>query len=142
MFKKKKIRRSLEFRKNNQIIDFEKARELRMEKRRALAQEAALKEKEPDSRRRASKKARRRVFFLAVLIICIAVISSSVGNILSIREDLEAAQAEKAALEAEKARLEYRLSHMDSLEYIEYRARTVLRMIIPGELYFVIQDDD
>ena len=132
----------MEFRKNNQIMDFEKARELRREKRRALAQEAASKEKEPVSRRRISKKNRKKVFFVAVLIICIAVISSSVGNILSIREYLEEAQAEKAALEAEKARLEYRLYRMDSLEYIEYRARTILRMIIPGELYFVIQDDD
>ena len=135
MFKSKKIRRSREFNKNNQLIDFEKAREARKEKREGLAQ---TEEKEKPSQREVRKKNRKRNFYAAALIAIVVIICISAYQVISVRYDLAVAQANREALEAEHARLEHRLENIDTPEFIEYRARTLLRMIRPGEIYYVI----
>ena len=135
MFKSKKVRRSREFHKNNQIIDFEKAREARKEKRESLAQ---AEEKEKPSQREVRKSNRKRNFYAAAIIAIVVVICISAYQVISVRYDLAVAQAHREALEAEHARLEHRLENIDTPEFIEYRARTLLRMIRPGEIYYVI----
>jgi len=135
MFKKKKTRRSREFKKNNQLIDFEKAKESRKEKRAVLA---SAEETEKRTKREKIQRIRKRNFYAAALIIIIAIVGASVHNVFSVREDLDAAIANKEALERERARLEHRLQNVESPEFIEYRARTLLRMVRPGEIYFVL----
>jgi len=135
MFKRKKVRRSREFNKNNQLINFDEAREARKEKREGLVK---AEEKETPSEREVRKKRRKRNFYFAALLAIVVVVCISIYQIISVRYDLAVAQANIAALEAEQARLEHRLENIDSPEFIEYRARTLLRMIRPGEIYYVI----
>lgn len=138
MFKKRKARRSREFNKNNKIIDFEKARETRKEKREALAQNAQINKSEEPSKREKVKRNRKRFFYTAIMVIVVAVVGFSIYNIISVNSLLEETIAGHEALEIEKARLEYQLQHADSPEYIEQQARTMLRMVMPGETFYVV----
>jgi cell division protein FtsB len=67
-----------------------------------------------------------------------AAFSVSVYQIFSVNNHLEEAIAGNQALEVEKAMLEYELQHVDSPEYIEQQARTMLKMIKPGEIFYVV----
>ena len=73
--------------------------------------------------------------------IVMTVIGFSVFNIVSVNSQLEEAIAEKERLLAEKERLQYELDNVDSEEYIEQQARALLRMIKPGEIYYVLPGD-
>ena len=139
MFKKKKARRSREFNKNNQIIDFEKAKETRKEKREALL---SAEEKEKLSKRERLRKVRKRNFYFLVMIAIVVTVCFAIFNVTSAREDLSVAIANKEALERERARLEQRLQSVETPEFIEYRARTLLRMVRPGEIYYVLSPLD
>ena len=139
MFKKKKVRRSREFHKNNQLIDFEKAKETRKEKRESLL---SAEEKEKISKRERLRKVRKRNFYVLAIIVIIVTVGAAVFNVTSVREDLETAIAHKEALERERARLEHRLQNVETPEFIEYRARTLLRMVRPGEIYYVLSPLD
>ena len=131
---KRKIRRSREWSKNNQQIDFERAREQRKQNR-----ELTVKiEKEKPSKRKRIKLNRKRNFYSAVAVVVIAVIGVSVFNVISANSQLEDAMAERARLESIKEKLTYDLDNVDSEEYIEQQARTMLKMIKPGEIYYVV----
>lgn len=142
MFKWKKFRRSREFRKNNQIIDFEKAREARKEKRMALAKNTYETEKAEPSRRKVIQRNRKLFFYTAIMMFIIALGVASVYQIFSVENDLEKALANREALEAEKARLEFQLQNVHSPEFVEQQARATLRMIMPGEIYFIVPLDN
>jgi len=141
---KRKVRRSREFYKSNQVIDFEKAREERRKKREALLkeQQASLSaEKEEPSKREMNKHNRKRNFYAVITIVVMTVIGFSVFNIFSVNSQLEEAIAERESLLSEKEKLMYELDNVDSEEYIEQQARTLLRMIKPGEIYYVLPED-
>ena len=141
---KRKIRRSREFNKNNKVIDFEEAREARKKKREEVARErqASKREKrEEPSRRTISQKNRARNFFAALMIIVVAVIGFSVFNIISVNQQLAEAIAEKDRLTDEKESLESELENVDNQEYVEQQARILLKMIKPGEIYYVVPEE-
>ena len=136
---KRKVRRSREWQKNNKVIDFEKARESRREKRKALSEkEQVAGIKKPPSKRKIIKISKKRNFYTAVMIVVTAVLGVSVFNVISVNSQLALAAAEQNSLEREKERLTYELQNVDSPEYIEYQARTLLKMIKPGEIYYVV----
>ena len=141
---RKKIRRSREWRKNNQLIDFEKAKELRKQNRDAIIKtqlEAEAEKAEAPSQRIKTKKGRARNLYAGVMVIIIAIIGVSVFNVLTVNSQLEEVLAERRALIAERERLIYMLQNVDSDEFIEHQARASLRMIMPGEIYFIVPKD-
>ena len=135
---RRKISRSREFRKSNQVIDFEKAREARREKREALAK--ITQKQEGTSKRSTYKINRKRGIYTAIMLIIIAVIGVSILNIISVNDNYKEVLAEKENLETEKERLTYELENADSEEYIEHQARMMLKMIKPGEIYYVVPE--
>jgi len=137
---RKKARRSREWSKNNKLIDFEKAKEIRRKNREEIIKAQQEAEEEP-SRRETSKKNRKRNFYSAVLVIIVAVIGFSVYNVFSVNHRLADVLAEKEALEREKEQLIYELQNADNPDYIEQRARMALRMIRPGEIYYIVPED-
>jgi len=142
---KRKIRRSREYYKTNQVIDFEKAREERRIRREALLKEQQASfssEKEAPSRREINKHNRKRNFYAVIIIVVMTVIGFSVFNIFSVNSQLAEVMAERESLLLEKQKLEYELENVDNAEYIEQQARTLLRMIKPGEIYFVLPEDE
>jgi len=142
---KRKVRRSREFYKNNRLIDFEKAREERKKKREALLkdqQAVSGAEKEEPTRREMNKHNRKRNFYAIMTIVVMTVVGFSVFNIFSVNSQLTEVIAERDNLLKEKENLIYQLENVGSDEYIEHQARTLLRMIKPGEIYFVLPEDE
>ena len=138
---KRKPRRSREWKKNNKLIDLDKARENRTKNRESLkAAKAGKPPKAEPSKRQTVKTGKRRDLYAALMLIVIAVIGFSVFNIISVNHQLAEAMAEKHALEMEKEKLEYELQNVDNREYVEQQARMLLKMIMPGEIYYVVPD--
>lgn len=132
---KRKIRRSRVWSKNNRLIDFDKARELRKQNREQVVKQE---KKEKPSKRKKIKFNRKRNFYSAVAVVVMAVIGASVFNVMSANSQLEEAVAARELLEGEKEKLLYELDNIDSEEYIEQQARTMLKMIKPGEIYYIV----
>lgn len=140
---KRKARRSRTFRKNNQVIDFESAREDRRKRRDAVAGKTRKKEipsKAVPSKRRQSRKNRRKTIYTAILLVIIAVVGISVFNIISVRAQRDSVLDEQARGLAEKERLQKELQNVDSPEYVEQQARMLLRMIRPGEVLYILPE--
>jgi cell division protein FtsB len=74
------------------------------------------------------------------MIVVAAVACVSVINIVSVNKQFEEAIADREALEGKKSELLFELENVDSAEYIEQQARTLLKMIRPGEIYYVVPD--
>ena len=135
---KRKVRRSRVWSKNNRLIDFEKARETRKRNREILVKNQQTVTPEKPSKRKKIKLNRKRNFYSIMTIIVIAVICVSVFNVISVNSQLAEVAAERDILLNEKEMLLYELQNVDSEEYIEQRARTTLKMIKPGEIYYVV----
>lgn len=137
---KRKPRRSREFEKSNQVIDFENARKRRQQRRESLSKKTP--EKEQISKRKAGKKNRKIGIYTAICFIIIAVIGLYTYNILAIQKERAEVLQETADLEKEKKELTEELANVDTPEYIEQQARAVLRMIKPGEYLYVLPASD
>jgi len=138
---KRKTRRSRKFKKDNQVIDFEAAREERRKKREALAKKTPPKDarkNEVHSKRKLSKKNRSRTVYAAILLIIVAVVGVSAFNIISVRIQKTEELARQKALLNKKQALSEELSSVDNPEYVEQQARMLLRMIKPGEILYVV----
>lgn len=138
-----KKRRSLEYRKNSDIIDFEKARKERAEKRKseALLEEKKRKEKEaarPSVRKR--KKKRKVIIVIGAIGIAVALMFSvAVWNIVKLKAEEGDAVSEQNALKEKKTELKKELKKVNQNEYIEKKAREQLRMVKPGEKLFIFE---
>ena len=127
------------------VIDMEAARNERRQKRAFSNANKYQKEKQTKdliSRRRASKIFRRRVVYCSIFLILATVIGLSVYNLISLRLEEAKAEAELEGLLQEKEKLEEQLTHIDSKEYIEQKARQELKMILPGETLYVLMEED
>jgi cell division protein FtsB len=120
--------------RNEKILSMAEAREKRREKR---AQEKA---------RRAPKRGSRifayRKFYIAALLFLLVTASVYAVRIVALKADAAQVTAELAAAQEKKARLENELAHIGDPAYIEQQARTRLRMIKPGEIYYVLPERD
>lgn len=137
-------RRSREF-KNSQVIDIESAREERRKKRALVNEKRIQKEKQPGeamSRRRTIKIRRKRIVYGLVFLLIAVVIGAAIYNLISLKIEEARALKELETLNEQKAELEEELSRIDSPEYIEQQAREQLRMIMPGETLYVVNNED
>ena len=77
----------------------------------------------------------------AIILIVIAVVLVSVNNIFRLREENADLKAQNKDLISEKENLKEELKNVKDLEYIEEQARIQLRMIKPGEIIYILQDE-
>lgn len=141
---KRKKRRSREFKDSSRIISIDEAREDRRRKRAAVVDKKSKVQgpKNAMTERRATKKARRKTVYAVAFLIIIGIIGASALNILSVKTNQGKIQKEQDALLKEKAKLEQELQSVESPEYIEQQARQQLKMIRPGELLYVLPEED
>ncbi|HML38403.1 MAG TPA: septum formation initiator family protein [Bacillota bacterium] len=141
---KKKKRRSREFKNSNQVIDIEKARQVRRQKREETVGKKSKprKTKPVVTGRQAGKKARRRAIYFVIFLIIGGVIAVYTFNIFTLKITEARTEKELQALMEQKAKLERVYSQVNSPEYIEQQARQQLRMIKPGEILYVLPDKD
>lgn len=141
----RKPSRSREFRKNSKVINMEEARTARREKRKALIEAEAEKRGKADeknSARNKARKSRRRFIYAAVFIAIAAIIVGSAYNVLSLLEEKADMEAEQQSLIEMKERLQEELSNVNTPEYIEQQARSQLRLVMPGEILFILPKED
>lgn len=138
----RKKRRSRAFKESQQVIDFEKERAKRREKRKRLSEKkTSSADREPSgSGRRTAKKIKRRLFAAVIFVVVIAIAAYSVYNVFSLRAKRAKAQEYYAELKKEKKDLERELDLVDSDEYIEEKAREELHMMLPGEMIYVLPE--
>ena len=81
------------------------------------------------------------IFKTAIIIMVVAVVLVSVNNIFRLREENASLKQKNEDLISEKESLQEELKNVKDLEYIEEQARIQLRMIKPGEIIYILQDD-
>lgn len=76
-----------------------------------------------------------------IVIFLIAVLGMSVKNIFVLQAEKKALTAEKEALMLEKESLQDELKNVSDTEYIEEQARIQLKLIKPGEILYILEND-
>jgi cell division protein FtsB len=92
-------------------------------------------------------QARLRLTGRAVILVALVVLLISAGagvfrQFLAQRERIDRLERHVQALVAERARLERRIKQLHDPEYLERLARRCLGMVEPGEILFVVPQED
>lgn len=82
-----------------------------------------------------------RLILTVIIVVLIFFAAISVKNIVSLHVEKNELEEENARLEDEKDRLQNELENADDLEYIEEQARQQLRMVMPGEVLYIIEEE-
>lgn len=83
---------------------------------------------------------RMTVFF--VVIILAVVVGMSVKNVLELSYEQHQLKMENASLKEKKAALEREFENINDKNYIEEQARKQLNMVKPGEIVYIIEEED
>ena len=82
-----------------------------------------------------------RLILTVIIVVLIFFAAISVKNIVSLHVEKNELEEENARLEEEKDRLQNELENADNPEYIEEQARQQLRMVMPGEVLYIIEEE-
>ena len=134
--------RSRDFHRNNEVIDFDQAREKRKRARAEKAERVYQARKEAPSQRKSAKKRRRLLIYAAVVVFVVAAISVSAVEIISLEKEKAQLAAEQAELKKELEAARDELANTDDPDYIEKQVREKLNMVYPGEIIYVSPDEE
>ena len=134
--------RSRDFHRNNEVIDFDQAREKRRRARAEKAERVYQARKEAPSQRKAAKKKRRLLIYAAVIVLVVAAISVSAVEIISLEKEKAQLATEQAELKKELEAAKDELANTDDPDYIEQQVREKLDMVYPGEIIYVSPDEE
>lgn len=134
--------RSRDFHRNNEVIDFDWAREKRRRARAEKAERVYQARKEAPSQRKAAKKKRRLLIYAAVIVLVVAAISVSAVEIISLEKEKAQLATEQAELKKELEAAKDELANTDDPDYIEQQVREKLNMVYPGEIIYVSPDEE
>ena len=134
--------RSRDFHRNNEVIDFDQAREKRRRARAEKAERVYQARKEAPSQRKAAKKKRRLLIYAAVIVLVVAAISVSAVEIISLKKEKAQLATEQAELKKELEVAKDELANTDDPDYIEQQVREKLNMVYPGEIIYVSPDEE
>lgn len=142
---KKKRRRSLQYKNESKVadkIDSDDLKKKRKAKRKEKIQKNTDQLDEALIVKKPKRKSKYRFVYSAIIIGMIALIGMTVYSVISQQMEYKKVIAEQEALKREKAKLEHELKQVDTLEYIEDQARSVLRMVKPGEILYIIPEPE
>ena len=134
--------RSRDFHRNNEVIDFDRAREKRRRARAEKAERVYQARKEALSQRKSAKKRRRLLIYAAVIVFVVAAISVSAVEIISLEKEKAQLATEQAELKKELEAAKDELANTDDPDYIEQQVREKLNMVYPGEIIYVSPDEE
>ena len=78
---------------------------------------------------------------MAVIVLIVCVFAVAIKNIFVLQAEQRKLQEEKKNLMAEKEVLRNELKNVNDRDYIEEQARIQLRMIKPGEIIYILQEE-
>lgn len=80
------------------------------------------------------------VYFLLTLIV-LSIAGFSIFRIIDLKMEEHQLLAQQEALIAEKEKLTEQLANVNNPEFIEEEARKQLKLIMPGETLYILQDE-
>ena len=134
--------RSRDFYRNNEVIDFDQAREKRRRARAEKADRVYQAQKSAPSQRKAAKRRRRMLIYAAIIIFVVAAVSVSAIEIISLEKEKARLAAEQAELKKELEAAKDELASTDDPDYIEQQVREKLNMVYPGEIIYISPDEE
>lgn len=132
------------------VVDFNKA----LEKKKKQQKEEELKRRQEEEpveisdvseaavRRRRTKKRRRTGVYVVVIVLVLAVFGMLLHNVIGLKMEQHELEAKKVELEKKKKELKEEKKAVSDNDYIEEQARKQLKMIKPGEILYVLPDEE
>ena len=120
----------------------EKQKERRLKRAELKKKKEIEAEKQQAAAENRKKRARFFALVLAGLLIVLALFGKSFVQIYNLRQEKQLAQEKLDGINRNIEKLQEELSRVTSPEYIEQQARNRLRMIYPGEVLYVILNND
>ena len=94
------------------------------------------------SNRKRNRMNGMRLFLTGVIIVLLAVFMLSVKNIIDLRQEQDQLKETNTVLQEQRAELETELKSVGEDNYIEEQARTQLNMVKPGEILYILDQDE
>ncbi len=139
---KRKASRSREFKRNNQVIDFERARQERRERRdekaRKEEEQRRLEEARQLSARKRKKRRNRVLIYIAAFLLIVGILVASAWNIISLQIEKSKLENRNEQLTRQRDDLREELESVGEPDYIEQQARQQLSLIMPGETLYIL----
>ena len=85
---------------------------------------------------------RGRMALTVIVVVLIAVLGMSIKNIFDLRAEQKALKEQNQALAVEKEALQEELENVNDKDYIEEQARIQLKLIKPGEILYILEDEE
>lgn len=126
---------------NKNIINIETARRRKTSSKdsKKIRKKA---EKKPLSPRMKKKRNRRRLM-IAVIVLFLAVTVGGIGvKIVYLKMENKNLRVEQEALIEKRKALKTEKKNVNSLDYIEQKAREQLHLVLPGEILYVLPQDE
>ena len=82
-----------------------------------------------------------RLVLTVIVVVLLFLAAVSVKNILTLHIENKELTEQNARLEDEKNQLQNELDNADDPKYIEEQARRQLRMVMPGEVLYIIEEE-
>lgn len=133
--KKRRKGRIREFEREKDGKSLEEYRRERQQHAREAAAQAA-------PRKKKVRINKGRIALTVIVLVLIAVVGVSVKNVFDLRAEQQQLTETQKELASEKAALEEELKNVNDLDYIEEQARIQLRLIKPGEILYIFDDED
>lgn len=76
------------------------------------------------------------------IVVSMVMVGLSVNNIVKLRAEQKELIELNEKLAAEKAALKEELKNVNDYEYIEEQARIQLRLVKPGEILYILEEDE
>lgn len=133
---------SLRFKNSYLDTQVTKAQEERRARREAELERKLAAQKTPEEKRRI---AIHRLVILASILAIIgiaAAIGSTATQVIDLMNQRDEAQLRLDSVTKNRDQLQEELSNVNTREYVEQNARSELRMIYPGEVLYIMPEDD
>ncbi|MEG0919640.1 MAG: septum formation initiator family protein [Anaerovoracaceae bacterium] len=118
--------------------EFSKTRKTKKNKK----QKRPKKVKKELSPRKKKQRKKRLILSAVIVVVFIAVLGASIFEIIDLKNQQRKLKQEAVKLTEQKEKLEEEAKNKDNLDYIEQQARKQLRLIMPGEILYVMPDGE
>ena len=126
----------------------DEARRERREKRAQAIAEARAREAErerlakqkEESTRKKARKTKRKLIYFVIIGIFVLIVGLSMLNIVSLYHERAQLEKQQALLTETRDKLKHELENVNNPDYIEQQARTLLRLVKPGEVLYILPD--
>jgi len=102
---------------------------------------AGSKDYTPARKKKKIRVNKTRIFLIVLALALIIVLGFSLKNIYDLRQEQKELVAQNKTLTEQKAQLKDELKNVNDKNYIEEQARIQLRLVKPGEILYILEDD-